>query len=154
MRWILHLHERDLCRDSDLSVRDLYGRINMRRFRGDMFAQSDVPVLSNMSEYEHVRDPDMRGLEHMSRLLNLPWGGDLSATTNIRANAGVWAAHFEWPTHVPWITNLPRLTHVRRCKLRRLGNMPGGDMYGGGDNMFTIRCDMRAPSHMSGESLV
>lgn len=41
----LHVHERDMCRDSDMPVGDVHCRTDMRRLGGDMFAQSDMRVL-------------------------------------------------------------------------------------------------------------
>lgn len=52
-------------------------------FRGDMFAESDVSILSDMSEYKHVRNRNMRGLEHLSWFVHLPRRGHVSAAADL-----------------------------------------------------------------------
>jgi hypothetical protein len=40
---LIHLFECDLCCGADVSVGDVYCRADLRRLRGDLFAESDMP---------------------------------------------------------------------------------------------------------------
>ncbi len=83
VRRLLHMYECDLCGDSNMPVGDLHGGTHVCRIGSDMFAKRNLPTLPNVSKYGHMRDTDMRWLEHVPRIVHLPRSSDLSTTVDL-----------------------------------------------------------------------
>ena len=83
VRRLLHVHERDLCGDSDLPGRNLHGGAHLLRVGCDLFAEPDLPVLSDLRGYRDLFHGDLCRLADLSRFDHVLRGADLRQAADI-----------------------------------------------------------------------
>lgn len=75
---ILHMHECNLRRNSNMPLGDMHGRADVRGLGIDVFAKSDVRVLPVLYRHGHLRIArHMHRTVHMSRHGDMPGRADL-----------------------------------------------------------------------------
>lgn len=109
MSGFLHMLECDLRGGPDMSIGDMHGRADMRRFGSDLLAQSYLPALSVMRRDADLHQPDVYWLCVMS------WHDDLSGHVNVRADPDLSS-----PIYLPGIP----LQHDGRTVVSRLFHLP------------------------------
>lgn len=96
----------------------------------------------------------MRRLEHVSRFRDMSRCSHLSPAADIHQRSGVRTADDEQPAHVPRLGHMPWFNHLQIGQLCRQRNVLGSDLRSGRKHLFAICRDLRATSHVPGESVM
>ena len=151
----VHLPERDLCGDPDLSIGHLHRGGDLRRVRGDLFTKSHLPVLSILPGDSDVPDADMH------RFGDLPGHNHMSGHEHVRSDSDLPAGidlpgislHDDGRTDLPWHLNMSWRVHVQRRQLRRLPDLHESDLHIRAD-LHRAHSDMLVHSHMRAVSIM
>jgi hypothetical protein len=88
LRGILHVHECNLRGDTDMPIGDMHSRANMRGFGGNVFAKSDLCLLSVV-----YWNGDMRTAGNVHRTVHVSRNRNLSGCADVRSAADLPTGH-------------------------------------------------------------
>ncbi len=127
----VHLLERDLRRDSDLSIGHVHCRSNLCWFRGDLLTESHVPVLSIVPGYRYMRDSDLHWLGHLPGLTDLPRYEHLRSDSDLSSLVHLprIPMHDDGGPDLPRVIDLSGIIHLQGRQLRRLPDLHEPDLH-------------------------